>query len=339
MKVERLKTRGYEKVFRIEDADSDLVGFVAIHSTKRGPALGGTRFWEYASEKEALQDALKLARTMSYKAAIANLACGGGKGVLIASPGANRGRMFRKYAEFVETLKGEFVTGRDAGATLDDLAEMQELTSYVVDESPDEYGNLNEATALGVFHGMRACLAHAYPDETFLNRRVVIQGVGGVGLALAKMLRWGGARLVASDLIPEKVVMAAREASAAVIHPYGLYDVQCDVFSPCALGGVINHETIPRLKCAIICGSANNQLENDEMGEAIFKQEMIYAPDYVVNAGALIQGANYYLHRKQDNRAEIIAIYSSTFEVLKAAEDEGLPANLVADRIARSRLK
>lgn len=339
MNVETLKKKGYEKVFRIEEPKLDLVGFVAIHSTKRGPALGGTRYWEYPSEKDALDDALRLSRTMSYKAALANLDCGGGKAVLMANPEADRAAIFKKFAEFVNSLKGRFLTGRDAGTTLDDVEIMREITPHVVNESPEQCGDLNEATALGVFHGMRACLAHAFPEETFLNRRVAIQGAGGVGLSLAKMLRWAGARLVVSDLSPERMLHAARQASASVIEPGGLLEVNCDILAPCALGRVINPDTLPRLKCAIVCGSANNTLASDEMGEGLLNRRIVYAPDYVVNAGALIQGANYYLHKKQDNRAEIIAIYDTLLELLALAHERHEATNVLADRLAASRLK
>ncbi len=337
--VQHLSIPGYEEVMRVEEKRLGFLAFLAIHSTVLGPAFGGTRLWTYAREEDALQDALRLARGMSYKAAVSGLNCGGGKAVIVNTPGMDRRTLFHLYGQVVQSLRGKFFTGRDVGVTLKDLEEMRKETSFVVDESVEKVGDLNDATALGVFEGMKACLEHTLGTPSFQNLRIALQGVGNVGYALAKRLHSAGARLLVADIQAEKVQAAVKEFHAVPVTPEEILSLPATVFSPCALGGVIHSSTVEKLRAPIVAGCANNVLKADELGDELHHLGILYAPDFVINAGALIQGANFYLKGIRDNTTEIMRIFSRLQRIFQESEREGVSPVRIAYRMAEQALK
>jgi leucine dehydrogenase len=325
---------GYETVLAFADPSTGLRGFVALHSTRRGPAMGGIRYWPYSCAGDALADALRLSRAMTYKAALAELRAGGGKAVVIGHPQIRREEAFGEFGRLVAALGGRFFTGPDAGVTDDDLRAARRVCGYVVCHDSPELGDLNQATALGVWAGMRACLEFA----GIAGRHVAIQGVGGVGMALAAILHREGFKLTVADVEASRAEQARREFGAAVAAPEPVMETPCDVLAPCALGGVITDAAVPRLRARIVCGSANNQLASAAAGDRLAARGVLFAPDYLVNAGALIRGAEFFLEAKPDSRASIERIYQRTLAVLERARAERTSPPRVADRLAEERL-
>ncbi len=333
----RLEQDDYEAILVAQNRASGLRAFLVIHDTTLGPAHGGTRTRRYASEAEALEDSLLLARAMTYKAAMAGISAGGGKIVVLDHPAMDREAAFRALGRFVESLGGRFLTGGDLGTTAQDLLWMSEETSYVASEADPRIGDIAEATARGVFAGFRACLDVAALETA--RTTVAIQGVGAVGYRLAHLLREQGCKLVVADVNREAAERACRSLGAVAVEPNEIYDVDAEIFSPCAIGGTVNRETLPRLRARIICGCANNILADVAIGQALAKREILYAPDYVVNAGGLIQGANAHLFGRTDNREALEAIYGRTREILERARKQKRPTQEVADEMAEAKLK
>ncbi len=333
----RLEQDDSEEILVAQNRASGLRAFIVLHDTTLGPAHGGTRTRCYSSDEEALEDALLLARAMTYKAALAGIPAGGGKIVVLDHPGMNRQAAFRALGRFVESLGGRFFTGGDMGTTAQDLLWMSEETSYVASEADPRIGDLAEATARGVFAGFRGCLDVAALETA--RTTVAIQGVGAVGYRLAEFLREQGCKLVVADVNREAAERASRSLGAVAIEPNEIYEARADVFAPCALGGTVNRETVARLCARIICGCANNILSDAAVGQELVERGILYAPDYVVNAGGLIQGGNAHLLGKTDNRKEIEAIYGRTREILERARIAGRPTQDVADEMAQARLK
>ncbi len=333
--LSRMAEQDHEQVIALQNRACGLRGFLAIHDTTLGPALGGTRIWRYASEAEALDDALRLSRAMTYKASLAELPCGGGKVVLIDHDRLDRVAAFEALGLVVENLGGRFFTGVDVGTTAEDLAAMARTTAYVACESAPGLGDISEHTAQGVWQGMRACL-----EALGIERpRVAIQGVGGVGRWLARILHEQGAELLVADLDPHRAQQVAETCGARVVAPEEILAADCDVFAPCALGGVIRHDTIPRLQARIVCGSANNVLATAEDGDELARRGILYAPDYLVNAGGLIRGAEFYLLGRADSRASIARIYDRMKRVLALAQEQSISTARAADQLAEARLK
>ncbi len=338
--LEAMRRHDFEQVIALNNNASGLRGFIVIHDTTRGPALGGIRVRQYADDLEALEDALRLARAMSYKAAIADLPCGGGKAVVIEHAGWDRALAMRTLGRFIESLRGRFQTGRDLGLTEEDVRLLREETRYIGCEGAES----DEYAALGVIEGMRACLehqagTHAASGNPFVGLTIAVQGVGSVGWAIARRLHEAGARLIVADVDERRARAAERAFGAQIVPPEEIYDAPADVFCPCALGGVLTERTIAHLRARIVAGSANNVLAEEALGWRLLERGILYAPDYVVNAGALIHGANLSLRGQRENEAEVRKIYGRVREILAMAEREGLPTNLVADRLAESRLK
>lgn len=334
--LEAMREHDYEEVIALNNNRSGLRGFIVIHDTTRGPALGGIRVWRYEDEAEALADGLRLARAMTYKAALAGLDCGGGKAVVIEHPEMQREEAMRFLGRVVESLHGRFQTGRDLGLTDQDIAVLRQETRYIGCEGAES----DDYTALGVMCGIRACLDHLSGGQhTLSGLRVAVQGLGGIGWRLAQLLRDAGCHLIVADIDREKTRRAESELGATVVPPEEIYSAEADVFSPCAVGGVITQATLPRLRARIIAGSANNVLADASLGWHVRERGILYAPDYLINAGALIHGANLYLKGKKDNRAEVMGIYDRMREVLRRADEENLPTNVVADRLAEQRVK
>jgi len=327
----------HEQLILLQNQATGLRGFIAIHDTTNGPALGGVRIWRYQSEADALADVLKLSRGMTYKAALAELPCGGAKAVIIDHPGLQREAAFEAFGMAVQNLQGRFYTGRDVGITDDDLKSVGRTTGYVACESSPALGDISEHTAIGVWHALRACLDAA--GISCAGARVAVQGIGSVGLLLARILKREGAQLIVTDVDAARAQQAATELGAQFVPPEEIYAVACDVFAPCALGGILNERTVPLLQARIVCGCANNQLAALEMCEALEQRGILYAPDYLVNAGGLIRGAEFYLQQRADTMPSLARIYDRMQRVIASAREGGISTARAADRIAEARLK
>lgn len=291
MKITDLQIDGYERVARAEDEESGLRAYISVHSTRLGPSLGGMRLWPYASDEAALEDVLRLSRAMTYKSAVAHTGLGGGKSVVVADPGDKSEPLFEAMGRFVADFEGTYITAEDVNVGIPDLRAVRRSTEHVTGLTVEEGGggNPREATALGVFLGVGAALLEATGSSELAGRTVAIQGLGSVGFGLARHVVEAGGRLVAADVNAERVARAVDELGAEVVAPEGVFDVECDVLAPCALGGVLNDDTIPRLRCAVVAGAANNQLLDEERHpEMLRAHDILYAPDYVINAGGII---------------------------------------------------
>lgn len=333
---------GYEQLVMGSDPASGLKAIIAIHDTTLGPSCGGTRIWPYATEEEALRDALRLSRAMTYKSATAGLNMGGGKGVIIADPNSQKTEaLLRAYGRFVDTLGGRYLTTTDVGSTGRDLEVVSQETEYVVGLplSLGGSGDTSIMTGLGVYMGMKACAVETWGADSLRGKRVAMQGFGKVAYHTAQHLLDEDAEVVVTDVYPG-ALDKARDMGLEVVAPEDIYDVQCDIFSPCALGGVINGNTIPRLTCRIVAGGANNQLLSDADGEELHRRGILYAPDYVVNAGGIINvsaevGITYNpdLAREKTER-----IYEVMERVIHTSKREEIPTFMAADRLAEDRL-
>jgi len=325
----------HEQVIALQNNATGLRGFLAIHDTTLGPALGGVRIWPYANEADALTDALRLSRAMTYKASLAELPCGGGKTAVILHPGLKRTEAFEALGCLIESLNGRYFTARDVGITDDDLAALARTTRYVAREPFPELGDVSEHTAIGVWHGLRACLEIL----GFKKPRVAIQGVGSVGMWLATILRREGMELIVADVVPDRAAQAERELGARVVSPDEILTTPCDVLAPCALGGVVTSENAATIRARIVCGSANNILASPEAADALAARGILYAPDYLVNAGGLIRGAEFYLQHRADSHSSLARIYDRMLRVARLARERGVSPALIADELAESSLK
>lgn len=329
----------HEQVSAYYDPATGYRGIIAIHSTVLGPALGGTRFWDYPDDSAALVDALRLARGMTYKAAVAGLNLGGGKSVILGNNRTTRREaLFRAHGRHVESLKGRYITAEDVGTTTGDMEYIKAETNHVTGLI-GKSGDPSPVTAYGVFRGIKACAAHRYGSDSLRGKHVAVQGVGSVGYQLARLLHADGARLSCTDIDPERVRRVVTELGAAAVGTDEIYDVAADIFAPCALGAVLNDVTIPRLRVAIVAGAANNQLAEDRHGDLLEARHITYAPDYVINGGGLIN-VNAELHGWAPERARSKAgeIYDTILRVFEIAGEEGIPSYRAADRLAEQRI-
>jgi glutamate dehydrogenase/leucine dehydrogenase len=333
----------YEQVVFCHDAATGLKAIVAIHSTRLGPALGGTRFFPYVSEESALEDVLRLAEGMTYKAAVAGLDLGGGKAVVIGNPVTDKSEaLLRAYGRFVDSLGGRYITAEDVGTTQADMDLIRRETRSVtgVSRSLGGSGDPSAATAYGVLYAMKAVAQHLWGTTSLAGRHVVVSGVGKVGFHLARHLVEERARVTVSDISPGALERAATELGVEVAPVEKAHAVDCDVFSPCALGGALHAGTIPELRCAAVVGCANNQLADRACVQLLEKAEVLYAPDYVVNAGGVINIAEELRgYHRERAYAGIRRIFDTTGAVLAAAQAEGIPTTEAADRMAERRLE
>jgi len=291
LRITNLEVDDYERVARAEDAASGLRAYISVHSTRLGPSLGGMRLWPYATDDAALEDVLRLSRAMTYKSAVAGTGLGGGKAVIVADPKDKSEALFEAMGRFVDDFDGAYITAEDVNVGIPDLRAVRRSTSHVTGLSVEEGGggNPRAATALGCFLGVGAALLEATGSAELAGRTVAVQGLGSVGYGLAEHLRRAGASLVVADVNPERLAGATAELGAEIVSPEDVYDVECDILTPCALGGVLNDETIPRLRCAVVAGAANNQLLDEQRhGEMLRERGITYGPDYVINAGGVI---------------------------------------------------
>ncbi len=331
---------GYQEVAFFHHPSSGLKAIVAVYSTALGPALGGVRMYPYSSEEEALTDVLRLAKAMAYKAAAAGLDLGGGKAVILGDPARDKSEeLLRAFGAFVDGLAGRYITATDVGMTVADMDQIARETSYVVGTSWGA-GDPSPATALGVLEGMKVCLEEATGDASLAGRRVAVQGVGKVGGNLVRLLAAEGARIVVADVNPVLAARAAQEWGAEVVEPSRIHAVQADVFSPCAMGGILNPETIPEIKAPVVAGAANNQLLSAEDALLLDKRGILYAPDYVINAGGLIHVAAELGGFDPERAAQAVRRVSSRLrEVIRAAREMGLTTAEAADRLAEERMR
>jgi valine dehydrogenase (NAD+) len=335
---------GHEQVVYCNDPPSGLRAIIAIHSTALGPGLGGTRFHPYHSDEDALQDVLRLSRAMSYKNALAGLDHGGGKAVIIGDPVQDKTEpLLRAYGRFVQSLGGRYITACDVGTYVEDMDVVARECSYVTGRSPAEggAGDSSVLTALGVFEGMRACAERRFGSASLAGRRVGISGVGKVGSKLVNLLRDEGASVVVADVVPDAVdrVRRAHPEVDAVRDAEELLSADLDIYSPCALGGALDDETVEALKAPVVCGGANNQLAHPGIEKVLVERGILYAPDFVVNAGGVIQVADelrgFSLERAT---AKARVIFDTTREVLTLADTEGVTPVAAAERLAEERM-
>ena len=335
--LEKTTNSEHEKVFIGRDPESGYRGIIAIHSTTRGPAVGGTRIWNYANEDDALTDALRLSRGMTYKNALAALPLGGGKAVIIGDNKIlDREAIFRAHGRFVEALGGDFITAEDVGTSPSDMEIVRRETSHVAGLLSGT-GDPSPYTARGVFRAMQAAAKHVWKSEQLSGVTVALQGCGNVGYNLAKNLHAAGANLIVSDVDVQKTVRLVDEFGATVVESDRILDVRAEIFAPCALGGVINDRSIPRLHSRIVAGAANNQLLEDRHGDMLKERGILYVPDYAANSGGVFSGCVELLGWKPDDVAKKVdEIYNTVLSILELASAEDISTNQAADRIAES---
>ena len=339
---EQLSSYDHEQIVFCRDDTVGLKAIIAIHNTTLGPALGGTRMLDYASEADAVRDVLRLSRGMTYKAAVAGLDIGGGKAVIIGDPSLKSEAMFRSFGRFVDSLGGRYVTAEDMNTTVEDMGNIRRETRWVTgsEAAHGGSGDPSPVTAWGCFHGIRACLEVTYGSPDVAGRTVAIQGVGNVGWWLAKYLHEQGAKLLYADVSTKRLAKAVESFGGTVLEGDEFYKAEADVLAPCAIGGIINPRTIPMLRAPIIAGGANNQLDDERRdGESLSQRGINYAPDYVVNAGGLI---NVYAEHRDYGRAQAMQdaanIFDTVKRVINKAKMEGTTTVMAANRVAEERI-
>ena len=333
---------GHEEVVFARDDEAGLTAIIAIHSTTLGPALGGTRMYPYGTEERALRDVLELSRGMTYKAAAAGLDLGGGKAVIIGDPQRNKTEsLFRAFGRFVERMNGRFYTGEDVGTNMSDIDQVRTETRFVGGVSSERggAGDPSPVTAYGVLQGMKACAAERWGRDSLAGRRIAVQGLGKVGWALTELLKQAGAIVIGSDVNDEQRQRAQKELAIHTVDPDDIFDVPVDIFAPCAMGGAISESTLRRLTCEVIAGAANNQIAGTAVPGLIRERGILYAPDYVINAGGLI---NVYVELHGYDRARALALTGQIDgrlrNVFRVAREFGIPTSVAADRIVEQRL-
>ena len=339
-----MEQHDHEEVLFCYDRATGLKSIIAIHNTTLGPALGGTRMWPYASEAEALSDVLRLSRGMTYKSALAGLDLGGGKAVIIGDARTQKTEaMFRRFGQFVDSLNGRYITAEDVGMSTTEMVNIKKETNSVAG-LPEEMGGSGDpspVTAYGVFCGMKAAAKNAFGSDNLSGRKVSVQGAGNVGRYLVGHLVSEGALVFLTDIHDDKLAaIKAEYPSITLVKPDDIYDLDVDIYAPCALGATVNDETLRKLKCSVICGAANNQLADEAVhGKAVMKKGILYAPDFLVNAGGII---NCAWERKGYNRKAAMGqtegIYDTALRIFKASADLDIPTYLAANQAAEHRI-
>jgi leucine dehydrogenase len=337
---ELIQKHEHEQVIFCYEPAAGYRAIIAIHNSTLGPALGGTRLWNYASDGEAIVDVLRLARGMTYKAAVAGLNLGGGKAVIIGDPKVKRREMlFRAHGRFVETLKGRYITAEDVGTSVEDMDYVHMETEYVTGLA-GRSGDPSPVTAYGTYRGIKAGAKHKLGSHDLNGVTVAVQGVGHVGYYVCQLLAEEGAKLIVTDLDEERVQRVVRDFGAQAVAHDDIYSADAHVFAPCALGAVVNDETLPGFKFEIIAGAANNQLAEERHGKALMDRGILYAPDYVINAGGLINvygELNGWTSERSKRKAG--EIYDTLDQLFELAREEGLPTSEAADRLAERRIQ
>ncbi len=338
--ISELFSMGHERVLICQDKKVGLKAIIAIHSTVCGPALGGTRMWSYSTESEALKDVLRLSRGMTYKNAISDLDLGGGKAVIIGNSRKDKSEaLFRRFGQFVESLGGAYITAEDVGINPQDMIQVAKETKHVTG-LPGKSGDPSPVTAFGVYMGMKAAAKIQFGSDSLKDKKVAVQGVGHVGEYLVGHLDKEGAKITITDIHDDIIKNIASKYPCDIVLPDDIYDVDMDIYAPCALGSTVNNDTISRLNCSIIAGAANNQLEDEAVhGQELMNKGVIYAPDYIINAGGVM---NCYAEVHNISSDEVMKmaenIYATTLDVLKTSKEDNIPTFLVANRKAEERL-
>ncbi len=340
LKITRLPQAGYEQVVRCEDPDSGLRALIAVHDTTLGPALGGLRMWPYASWEDALFDVLRLSKGMTYKSAVAETGLGGGKSVILGNPKTQKSeKLFLAMGRFVESLSGAYITAEDVGTSVEDMVIVRRATKHVtgLPHSMGSSGDPSPWTALGCFRGIVACLEEAFGSPEVRGRTVALQGCGHVGRYLAQHLAKAGALLLLADISSERVQEVARETGGTIVDPAEILFTRCDVLAPCALGAVFNDETIPRLKTRVVAGAANNVLLKEEHGQKLRAAGILYAPDYVINAGGIINVSIEVEkggYNEARSRKKVDNIYNALKRVFAMSKASNISTNEASNRLA-----
>ena len=339
MKISKIQNTGYEYVASCKDEGAQYHGLIAIHSTTLGPALGGTRLWNYRSEGEALWDLLRLARGMTYKNALAGIPFGGGKSVIIATNGvADRERLFRAHGRFIQMLSGNYITAEDIGSTTIDMDYVGTETQYVAGLN-QRSGDPSPSTARGVVRAIQAAAKFRWGSDLLSGRSVAIQGCGNVGYHLASFLHNAGVHLVVSDVVIEKAKRVVREFGARSVAPDQIHSEKVDIFAPCGLGATINEKTVSLLQAEIVAGSANNQLLSDHDGNALEERGIVYVPDFAASAGGVINGCIELLGWQPfEALRKVDEIYDTVLSILKTARNRGIRTYQAANELAEARL-
>jgi leucine dehydrogenase len=340
MEIRELSVPGYERVVVGVDQAAGYHGIIFVHSTVLGPAVGGTRFWSYATEDEAITDGLRLARGMTYKNALAGLPCGGGKSIIMRQGEVrDREKLFRAHGRLVNSLAGKYITAEDVGTSPADMEFILQETSHVAGLM-NLSGDPSPKTARGVFRAMQAAAKFRWGSDSLRGKTVAIQGCGHVGYYLAGELARAGAKLLVADVDPHKARRVVEDFAAVAVGPESIIAAQADVFSPCALGGILNDETVPQLQAELVVGGANNQLLEPRHGDLLEQRGILYAPDYAANAGGVINGSCREMLGWDEARtlAKVDAVYDTLLNIFELAAREKIPTYKAADRLAEERL-
>ncbi len=333
----------HEQVLFVNEPDIGLRAIIAIHNTNLGPALGGCRMWPYVSESEAIRDVLRLSRGMTYKAAVLDCGLGGGKSVIIGNPHTEKTpELFHAMGRAIDSLNQRYIVGEDIGTNPLDMREIRNATRCVscLLEEDGGYGDPATMTALGVFSAMRAGVEYALGSKDLDGLHVAVQGVGNVGINLCHLLDEAGAKLTVCDVHDVNLQAAADEFEARVVSPESIYQADADVFAPCAMGAILNDETIPQLRVKVVAGAANNQLDREEHSQVLVDRGIVYLPDYVSNGGGLIScAADWYGKDIEEVPANVRRIYDTCRNILERADSMGVTSSAAADRIAEERFK
>lgn len=343
LSFETLYKEGHEEVVFFSDSSCNLKAIIAIHNTVLGPALGGTRMWPYASEEDAVEDVLRLSKGMTYKAAVSGLNLGGGKGVIIGDPTEDKSEaLFRSYGRFIESLNGRYITAEDVNISVEDIEHIYTETSNVVGVSKLHGGSGNPApyTALGVFRGIEACCVKEYGERSVRGKVIAMQGAGAVGRHLGERLAKNGAKILFTDINEKNVALFQDMVPSAEFVPVNdIYDVDCDIYAPCALGATVNDDTIGKLRCKIVAGAANNQLKEGRHGAELKERGILYAPDYLINAGGLMNVSIEFEGWSDDKARRMVdTIFHTTLETFKISDEQNIPVNEATDVLAERRI-
>lgn len=334
-----LEEYDYEQLVFCHDKSSGLKAIIGIHDTTLGPALGGTRIWDYENEEDAIIDVLRLSKGMTYKNAAAGLNFGGGKTVIMGDPKKIKSEvLFRTLGRYIEGLNGRYITAEDVNSTTEDMFYVNQETDYVVGLE-GKSGNPSPVTAFGVYRGILAALESVYGSSDLNGKTIAIQGLGAVGYELCRLLKEAGANLIVTALSKESIDRVVNDIGAESVAPDEIYGVECDVFAPCALGAIINDFTIDKLKCRIIAGAANNQLKDTKHGDILDEKGILYIPDYVINAGGVINVYEEFVgYDKEKAMEKASKIFDNVNEIIEISKRDGIPTYKAADKLAEDRI-
>jgi leucine dehydrogenase len=344
LRQREIKIPGYEKVIKVVDEKTGLKAIIAIHDTRLGPAVGGTRIFPYKDFDAALTDALRLAKGMTLKSAVVQNGTGGGKSVIIADPKTEKNpELLTSFAEAVERLKGTYICSEDSGCTVDDVEIIRQTTKYVTGLRHEKgSGNPSVFTAYGIFRGMQAVVKEMDGTDSLKGKRIAIQGIGNVGKILMDRLFWAGADLIISDVDEEKIHRFAHQYGVKVVPSDKILFTECDILAPCALGGILNANTIPKLKCRAVAGAANNQLHTEEDAKRLAERGILYAPDFIINAGGLLNATSELSslgYNAKDSRDKVSHLYDQLLAIFHIAKKNRVSTNEAAMALVEYRLK